>query len=148
MVTYKTRDEVEAGLQGDDGRGPSAEGEAGAEAPSDSQALLAIDRNKGIQYAQGDEEFYLEMLKMYADMADERKAALNEALQNRDARNYVRAAHDLKSNSRLIGAENFAELAWQMESAGKKEDFQYIEAHHAELMSTYDKIIEEVAKLC
>ncbi len=153
MVSYRTRDEGDSTAS--DGTKPPT-GDADAippelKSPAEGAAEgdpLAIDREKGIQYAQGDADFYLEMLKMYTDMAEERKAALNEALKSRDAKNYVRFAHDLKSNSRLIGAEGFGELAWQMESAGKREDFEYIEAHHSEFMSTFDKIIEEIPKLC
>ena len=153
MISYRTRDEgsskasEKAGGPEDNGDAlPSGSG-TGEDAEQGTGHILYIDREQGIKYAQGDEEFYTEMIKMFAELRDERKEAFNEALRNKDIKSYVIASHDLKSNSRLIGAGNFAELVRKMESAGKKGDIEYIESHHDELMSTYDKIIEEINNL-
>ncbi|MBO6137887.1 MAG: response regulator [Lachnospiraceae bacterium] len=150
MISYKTKEEQEKEKSSESRDDADAIPPAFKGGQSDSAGngdILFIDREKGLQYAKGDEDFYNEMVDLYVELKEERVEALNTALENRDIKSYVIASHDLKSNSRLIGAENFAELAWKMESAGKQEDIDYIEAHHSELMSTYDKIIEVLSKM-
>ena len=84
------------------------------------------------------------MLELYLELKQERKDTLQKALDERDARAYVIAVHDLKSNSRLIGATNFGEIAQEMENAGKREDFDYIGENHGRLMEIFDQVVKNV----
>jgi len=51
------------------------------------------------------------------------------------AQDYTIKVHGLKSSARLIGAAAFAEEAQRLEDAGKREDWDYVRAHHPAFMA-------------
>lgn len=149
-ISYRTRDEEEKRVkntQEGDGDAIPEEFKKSFEELSDEESMILIDKDRGLQYAKGDETFYKEMLELYVELRQERIEALKTAYENKNAKDYVIAVHDLKSNSRLIGAMNFADFVQELESAGKREDFGFIGEQQDKLMSTFDKIIEEIGKL-
>ncbi|MCR5177186.1 MAG: response regulator [Anaerovibrio sp.] len=70
----------------------------------------------------GDEESYLEALKIYASMADKYVTEISQFMDNGDVENATIKIHALKSTSRIIGAAAIGDLAQHLEDAGKTGD--------------------------
>lgn len=103
-----------------------------------------IDRTIGLKYSGGSEELYCEIMKAFAEAAEENTANLENAFENRDMKNYAVYVHSLKSTSLTIGAEKVSELAKKLEAAAKNGEFDVIKAEHGRLMEMYRKLLEEI----
>ena len=57
---------------------------------------------------------------------------------------YQTQVHALKSTSLNIGAEKLSEHAKALESAAQNGDHSYIHAHHANVMTEYGDLLEEL----
>lgn len=89
----------------------------------------------------GDGAFIRELVDIYLADTPKQMAQLQEALDRNDAALVVRAAHTIKGSSGNFGAEAFAGLAKQIESAGKANDL----ASAAALMPEFRNRFEQVA---
>lgn len=115
----------------------------------DSDAMEALSRagidiKQGISYC-GDKEGFREIVIIYHTEGHKRKAALQRFLEEQDWKNYVITVHALKSNSKGIGANELAELAMNLELAGKENRIEYILENHEELMEKHDALLRTIA---
>lgn len=99
-----------------------------------------IHIGQGIAYC-GDKEGFREIIGIYYKEGRKRFQQLDRMFEEKDWENYVITVHALKSNSKGIGANELAELALLLETAGKERRTGYIEAHHEELMEKYDLLL-------
>ena len=106
-----------------------------------------IDKQVGIEYSAGDENFYKELLGVYLEQAEDKKKVMQQAIDTNDIENYTIQVHSLKSNSKMIGAVKFADMALELEKAGKANEIDYIKQQHKPLMKEYDKVLKEVHKI-
>ncbi|MBQ9135006.1 MAG: response regulator [Lachnospiraceae bacterium] len=97
----------------------------------------------GIQYCGGAEPVYREVLQMFCDMKDDKKAKLLESFDDADWKNYTIYVHALKSTSLSIGGKILSKQAADVEKAGKQGDIAYIQKMHESLMALYDRTVEE-----
>ena len=109
----------------------------------------------GLQYSADMEDMYRNILELFCNLKDEKKAKLQEAFDNEDWNNYTTFIHALKSTSLSIGGEKTSKAAKDLETAGKMciseatselekhESAEYIKAHHSEAMELYDALVEE-----
>lgn len=124
---------------------------AGAEEASpESEGLEALRRaginiSQGISYC-GDMEGLREIIAMYHAQGAGRSLQLKQLFEEQNWKNYAITAHALKSNSRGIGANDLAELAFGMEMAGKENRIEYILEHHAEFMEKHEELLEALAR--
>ncbi len=96
-----------------------------------------LNVEEGISFAAGDEGFYLEILRDYANDAEVKCSKLDAFLASRDWKNYNILVHSMKSASRTVGAFDLTEKARKLEEAAGKEDAGYVLANHEELVSRY-----------
>ena len=101
----------------------------------------------GLSYCRSNQTFYLQMLAVYGQEAEQKADALNDLYRRKDYGNYRIQVHALKSNSRLVGADSLSEMARQLEEAAKREDASYIEEHHQELMDAYTETARRVREI-
>ncbi len=111
----------------------------------DALALAGINIQQGIAYC-GDEEGFREIVQIYHSEGPKRENQLQQYFQEQDWKNYVITVHALKSNSKGIGADELAELARNLEMAGKENRIDYILEHHAELMEKQDALLSVLAE--
>lgn len=116
---------------------------------NDSEALAAltragIDLQQGMTYC-GDKEGFRDIVLIYHSEGAKRKASLDESFYMKDWKNYVITVHALKSNSRGIGANELADLALNLEMAGKENRIDYIFEHHEELMDKHEELLRHLA---
>lgn len=119
------------------GASPEAEG-------LEALTRAGINISQGISYC-GDREGLREIIAMYHAQGAGRSSQLKQLFEEQNWKNYAITAHALKSNSRGIGANDLAELAFGMEMAGKENRIEYILEHHAEFMKKHEELLEALA---
>lgn len=120
-----------------------------SKASDDSQGLTAlsvagIDVQQGITYC-GDKEGFRDILAIYHTEGPKRRAKLQQFFREKDWKNYVITVHALKSNSKGIGANQLADLALELEMAGKENRIDSIFRHHEELLEQHDALLQCLA---
>ena len=94
------------------------ENEQKNELPEWLQSIDEIDISAGLKHC-GDEEAYLDTLKIYGDYSATGANEIESLWRVRDIANTTVKVHALKSTSRAIGAEELGALAEKLEFAGK-----------------------------
>ena len=105
------------------------------------QVQEVLDVEKGFLYC-GGEAGYRKVLTCYNKSGHENKARIEELFQKEDWYNYTIAVHGIKSAMLSIGAMHVSELAKKLETAGKRENIEYIRMNHADMMTEYERILE------
>ncbi len=121
--------------------------ESSSSLPYNSLIRIGINVQLGLDYCCGEEEFYLEMLRMFRSQATEKKAEIISLYEASNWADYTVKVHALKSTSLTIGAERLAEQAKLLEEAGKKKNIGYIRHSHSVLLRLYDEICDTLAGL-
>ena len=133
---------------------PDMPGKTGAEisraqsVPSEEAGLEAlaqagINVKLGFSYC-GDKEGFRDIVQMYHSQGAGRNSQLEQLFKEENWKNYAIAAHALKSNSKGIGAEALAELALNLEMAGKENRADYIVEHHEELLKEHNALLHAI----
>ena len=99
-------------------------------------SLDELDINTGLQHC-GDEEAYLDTLKIYGSYSETGADEITGFWHARDIDNTTVKVHALKSTSRAIGAESLGSLAEKLELAGKAGDEAVLDADLAGLLERY-----------
>ena len=119
----------------------------GSSIPYDTLIHIGINVQLGLDYCCGEEEFYVEMLRMFCSQAVEKKAEIISLYDTDNWADYTVKVHALKSTSLTIGAERLAEQAKLLEQAGKNRNIEYIRHSHPILLRLYDEICDTLAGL-
>lgn len=111
-----------------------------------SLVRAGINVGLGLDYCGGEEEFYREMLQMFHDQAQEKRAEIVSLYEGVDWKNYAIKVHALKSTALTIGAEELSCRAKELERAGKEGDTEYIRENHSLLLEMYGQVCESIEK--
>ena len=103
-----------------------------------------IDKEVGINFCGGMEELYEEIVQDFAADAENRIAALDKYYKDGDWKNYAVEAHAVKTTSKTIGAENFAEHSRLHEFAGKEENIAYINEDYENYIATLRELVRRL----
>lgn len=109
------------------------------EAPEWIWNVPFIDAEVGISNC-GGVASYLEGIRAYKNAATETRKMIGQALATNDIKFYTTKVHALKSSSRIIGAEEIANLAEQLEMAGNNQDMAAIARYTDELLSYHSSL--------
>lgn len=109
------------------------------------RAIEELDVEQGILYCNG-EEGYLEILRAYCEDWESNGTYINNLFEKKDWKNYTVAVHGLKSSLFSIGVSKIAELAKQLEFAGKENRIDFIEENHSGLMEAYETFFQKMVK--
>ncbi len=108
---------------------------------------IGINVQLGLDYCCGEDDFYMEMLRMFCSQAEEKKAEIVSLYEAANWADYAVKVHALKSTSLTIGAERLAEQAKLLELAGKERNIEYIRHSHPILLRLYDEVCETIERL-
>ena len=125
---------------------PAGEDDDGSESGLSIEKAIdaGLNVNEGISFAAGDEGFYLEILRDYANDAEIKCAKLDAFLRAGDMKNYNILVHSVKSASRTVGAFDLTEKARMLEDAAGREDADYVRANHDELVNKYRSLAKQL----
>ena len=115
--------------------------------PYDKLAQMGIDVELGLDYCGGDENFFREMLQMFADQSPGKREEIISLYESAHWTDYAIKVHALKSTSLTIGAETLSAQAKELEMAGKRSDVGFIKENHAALIRAYDELCALLSEL-
>ncbi len=122
-------------------------GAQNSDLPYDALVGAGINVEMGLDYCCGEEEFYLEMLRMFYGQGAEKEAEIASLYESENWGDYAIKVHALKSTSLTIGAEQLSGNAKLLEQAGKNRDLDYIHENHAKLLQMYQEVRGALAGL-
>ncbi|MBO4390952.1 MAG: response regulator [Lachnospiraceae bacterium] len=114
--------------------------------PMEQLSRAGFDTAAGIDYCAGMEEFYVEMLRSFADGYEEKRQELEDALAAGSMMDYRTKVHALKSTARMIGAGKLADEALALEDASREEDEARVREGHPDLISDYEAHVAVIRK--
>jgi two-component system, sensor histidine kinase and response regulator len=100
---------------------------------SDAKADLVFDPHAALERVDGDEEFLIEMIRLFLADVPSRIDAIRSAVAERNARGLETAAHAFKGSVSCLGAAATAAAAQRLEEMGKDADFSKVPEVFAEL---------------
>lgn len=95
-----------------------------------------LDTKKGLANC-GSPEGYLEVVTIYRNSVDAKVDEIGRYYDEKDYANFTIQVHSLKSTSRIIGALDISERAWELEQAGDRKDENYISKNTEDLLFDY-----------
>ena len=131
LVHMKNNDAEEGGEEN------SAAGEGGTGGHSRYQEY-GIFIEKGISNVAGDRELYLDIMDMFI-RDKERQAQLKQFIADGNARHYGILVHALKGDSRTLGADSLADMAYEHEKQSKAGNLAYVKEHWDELVECWER---------
>lgn len=96
-----------------------------------------IAADDGLRYAGGDQEEYLNNLRLYVSEYEEKKEKLEQYYAQSDLENYQIIVHAVKSTSKLIGANELSDLARALEEASGAGNIYVVREQHAAFMDNF-----------
>ncbi|MCL2853219.1 MAG: Hpt domain-containing protein [Defluviitaleaceae bacterium] len=115
--------------------------------PGANAANFTIDGvnvERGITIVRGKADRYRKILSVFYKEGLRKIDEINLSFADRDIRLYTTYVHALKSASANIGAEEFSKFSEMLESAGYREDWDYIIKHNSNFLSEYKALLENI----
>lgn len=106
--------------------------------------LQGINVEDGMRNCGGSQNVYVRVLQTFA--ASNLLAGLEEYFEQEDVQNYMVLSHSIKGACRNIGANDVADMAYELEKAGQRSDMPYIWDNHREFADAYGKLLKKVTK--
>ncbi len=104
-----------------------------------------IDMETAITMTGGDKDIYHAILNVYLEEGKQKMQALpKEFFGDRDIKLFAIDAHSVKGSSANIGAKNLAEIFKDLEMAGKRDDFAYIEQNLGRALNAYGQTLDYI----
>lgn len=108
---------------------------------------VGINTQSGIQYCLGDSRFYVELLTKFVKESTRKETDISRFYEQGDFDNYAIIVHALKSNAKMLGADELSENAKMMEAAAKKCDESFMNDYHEKLLEQYRQIVQSICEV-
>ena len=100
-----------------------------------------------LDYCMDDEDFYIELLKTFANSAPEKREAITAFYSEENWKDYQVQVHALKSSSRTIGLDTLSDMALDQENAAGENDEKTIFSGYGDMMSEYDESVRKIKSI-
>ena len=84
------------------------------------------------------------MLLQFAKEAESKITNIQTLFQEENIKNYQINVHDLKSASKMLGADTLSEMAKDAEKAARNQDIAYIKENHQGLIDKYRETVRDI----
>lgn len=101
-----------------------------------------LNFEQGKKRCMNDEEFYLELVREFAE--ESKLKTLQDNYQRQDWSQYRMNVHTIKSSAAYIGAEELSQQARLLENAVKEGNQAYLVAKHIEFTQYYQKVLQGI----
>ncbi len=129
--------------KGDEAEKPAEE--ANAELRQKLMTIKGLDIDAALKQCNNDINLLSDILRSAASTPTVKN--LCEAYEKQDLRNYTIYVHGIKGALRNVGMNDLGNSAYDLELAGKREDAEYINAHHNEFMESFTEFSDAVMKI-
>lgn len=103
-----------------------------------------IDVKIGLGSCMNDKNAYKEILTIFAKSGSKNINLITNCAKMGDIRNFTTYVHSVKSAAKSVGAMKLSELSYNLEMAGKSNDWNYINANIREYIELYKQVINEI----
>jgi len=100
-----------------------------------------IDIKTALLYTGGNIQAYMNILSSYLGRGMDKLEQIRDLYQNKEWKNYIVEVHALKSSSLAIGAKNLSELAKELESAGREENYGLLAEKTESMLNLYKEVL-------
>lgn len=101
-----------------------------------------LDFEQGKKRCMNDQEFYLELVREFAE--ESKLETLQDNYRRQDWLQYRMNVHTIKSSAAYIGAEELSQQARLLENAAKEGNQAYLVAKHIEFTQYYQKVLQGI----
>ena len=122
-------------------------GEQDDAAAEDSGSRILIDREKAMAYRGNDEKMCRRVLQMYNQKALEHAQQIQQAVEQKDYKQYQLILHAMKSSALAIAADRLCELIVQQEKLVKSGNEALLLAKHEEFYQYFTDVQDKVQEL-
>lgn len=122
--------------------GSSGEGASEEKIPETGESFLreleelGLDTKEAMKYCEVT-ELYRQILSIYVTGIPDKEERIRGFLNARDYENYIVEVHSLKSSSRTIGLTELSAKARELEMAGKRGDYTFLEEKTEEVLQEF-----------
>lgn len=116
----------------------------GVEESTIKDELQGVDMALGMKLCGGRREDYIEVLTMLVESSEEQVRKVQDYVEDGELFNYTIQIHGMKGQLYNIGANALADLAKELELAGKKEQVAYIQEQLPIFIKEYHQFIESL----
>lgn len=95
-----------------------------------------LDVKQALEYL-GDMDLYRSLLYDYYEDIDRKVDVIRQYVKERNAKEYTVEVHSMKSSSKMIGAFELADKAYELEQCGDREDWDTILAKTEGVLEEY-----------
>ena len=103
-----------------------------------------LDVKLGLASCMNDKNAFKEILTIFAKSGSKNINLITNCAKMGDIRNFTTYVHSVKSSAKSIGAMKLSDLSYNLEMAGKNNDWQFINANLREYLELYKKVINEI----
>ena len=100
-----------------------------------------ISLKNGLALVQGELEMYLDIVDLFLKDR-KRQEAMQQLIAEENIEEYAISVHGVKGTARALGADKFADIAYEHEMKSKAKDLEYVKAHWDELVAVWDNTLE------
>ena len=98
--------------------------------------IEGLDVKAGVTNS-GGQKLFLSLLGDYYKLIDKKSTKIEKCMADGMIRDYTIEVHALKNTSRMIGALELAEKFYELEQAGNKEDYEFIDENTEKTLNMY-----------
>ena len=106
-----------------------------------------FDTESGLGYSAGERDFYLELVRDFADRYTRNMPDIRSDYEKEDWENYQIRVHALKTTSRQIGAGELSALALSQERSAGERDAEAIRSGAGLLFSKYEEVCRKIREI-
>ncbi|GHU93699.1 hypothetical protein FACS1894208_03580 [Clostridia bacterium] len=106
--------------------------------------IAGVNTEKGIEYSGGSEEYYVRVLETFRRNGSSYVKTIRGCLESGDIPLYTISIHALKSAAANIGADDVSLAAFDLETAGKRGDAQYIAVNTPAFLDLLEKLMSNI----
>jgi len=110
------------------------------------KGVKGLDVRKGLKRFTGDNDAYIDVLRSFARNSAPLLDVLNK-VNEENLSEYTTTVHGIKGSSRSICADEIADMAEALESAGNNENFGYIKIKNQQLIEKTQKLISDIVQM-
>ena len=99
-----------------------------------------ISLKNGLALVKGEMDMYLDIVDLFLKDR-KRQETMQQFIAEQNMADYAIFVHGLKGTARALGADKFADLAYEHEMKSKAGEFEYVQAHWDELVAAWDNTL-------
>ncbi len=105
---------------------------------------MKINHKIGIHFCGGNESLHVANLKDFYKTSEINQEHLFNDANTGHLQEYLISVHALKGISRMIGAEDLSDIAYEHEMKSRNNDTEYIRREVQSLLNEWDEVLEEI----